>query len=127
MILVDTSAWIDFFRGSGRHAQRVDALLASHDVAVCGPVLTEIGRGLSSAKQQTIVLSLLDGCHSLDQPQQLWRDAGDLGFYLARRGVSCKSFDLLIATYALSHAVGLLSSDKDFVRMQRAGVPLLLA
>jgi predicted nucleic acid-binding protein len=33
---------------------------------------------------------------------------------------------LLIATYALSHSVSLMTVDKDFTAMRRAGVPLQL-
>ena len=40
MILVDTSAWIDFFRGVPPLAERVDALLDSNELALCGPVIT---------------------------------------------------------------------------------------
>ena len=62
----------------------------------------------------------------MDQPPRLWEEAGDLGYVLARRGASVKSLDLLIATYALAHAVPILAVDSDFVTMKRAGVQLLL-
>ena len=47
MILVDTSAWIDFFRGRDPLAGWVDEALEANDVAVCGPVHTELRRGLA--------------------------------------------------------------------------------
>ena len=72
------------------------------------------------------VLSLLDGCHVLAQPEGLWADAGDLGHELRKRGVTSKTLDLLIATYALSHSAALLTTDRDFAAMQKAGVPLSL-
>lgn len=62
----------------------------------------------------------------MNQPEQLWEEAGDLGFALARKGVTVKTFDLLIATFALSHGIPLLGNDRDFDAMQRAGIPLLL-
>ena len=127
MILVDTSAWVDFFRGRGRHAAQVEELLEHDDVALCGPVVTEIRRGLHSANDRSRVLPLLSGCHALPQPLLLWEEAGELGWYLSKRGAVVKSLDLLIATYALSHRVPVLTSDADFSRIQRAGVGLLLA
>jgi predicted nucleic acid-binding protein len=57
---------------------------------------------------------------------QLWEEAGDLGYALSRRGITVKTIDLLIATYALSHAVALVTTDSDFVQMKHAGAQLLL-
>jgi predicted nucleic acid-binding protein len=126
MILVDTSAWIDFFRNQGRLADTVDQLLESDDAAVCGPIITEIRRGLRSNADRSQVLPLLSACHHLEQPAALWEDAGDLGTMLGKRGANVKTLDLLIATYALTHTVALLTADADFARMRRAGVGLML-
>jgi len=126
MILVDTSAWVEFFRGRGPVADAVDDLLAANEVALCGPVLTELRRGLRAAERAR-VLPLLAACHLLAQPPALWEEAGELGFLLARRGATVKSLDLLIAVYALSHAVPLLTLDADFALIQKAGARLTLA
>ena len=127
MILVDTSAWIDFFRGTAPLAGRVDELLAQNELAICGPIRTELSRGFHSAAERRRVLPLLEGCHSLEQPAFLWEEAGELGFLLGRKGRRVRSMDLLIATYALSHSVSLLSRDADFGHMLRLGIPLQLA
>jgi predicted nucleic acid-binding protein len=124
LILVDTSAWVAFFRGSGPLASRVDELLEANEVALCGPVVTELRRGLRFPAERRKVIPLLDACHELEQPARLWEEAGELGFALARKGVSVKTLDLLIAAYALSHGVALLASDSDFDSMRRAGIPL---
>lgn len=126
MILVDTSAWIDFFRGTGRLAALVDDALETNEVALCGPVVTELRRGLQSRAARSQVLGLLGGCHLLAQPDTLWEEAGELGFILARKGIAVKSLDLLIATYALAHDVPVLTSDSDFSHMHKGGIPLTL-
>ena len=127
MILVDTSAWIAFFRGRNPLARIVDDALAANDAAVCGPVETELRRGLLNERERKRVLPLLSGCHWLSKPEDLWTEAGDLGYRLRRRGIASKTLDLLIATYAMSYSAALLTSDKDLRIMQKAGVPLLLA
>ncbi|HEY2388498.1 MAG TPA: PIN domain-containing protein [Candidatus Binatia bacterium] len=126
MILVDTSAWIDFFRGRAPFAAAVDRLLESNEVALCGPVVTELRRGLRTARDRARVLPLIAGCHALEQPDRLWDEAGDLGYALARRGTSVKTVDLLIATYAIAHGVPLLAIDGDFAMMKRGGLDLIL-
>ena len=104
----------------------MDEAIANNEAALCGPIETELRRGLMSERERARVLPLLDACHVLPQPEQLWVEAGDLGFALRRRGVTSKTVDLLIATYALSHSATLLTADRDFVVMQKAGVQLQL-
>jgi predicted nucleic acid-binding protein len=127
VILIDTSAWIDFFRGRGPLADDVDRALEDGDAAICGPVYTELRRGFRSQGERARVLRHLGGCRLLPQPADLWTDAGELGFVLRPKGITVKTLDLLIACYALAHRVPLLTSDGDFKLIRAAGVPLLLA
>lgn len=126
MTLIDTSAWIDFFRGRDPIASLVDEALSSNEAALCGPIQTELRRGLLNERERQTVLPLLEACHLLEEPEQLWTEAGDLGFALRRRGITPKTLDLLIVTYALTHSARLLTKDKDFAAMKKAGVPLQL-
>ena len=126
MILIDTSAWIEFFRGRGPVAEEVDQLIETDEATLCGPVVTELRRGLRSTAERDRVLPLLSGCHVLVQPARLWEEAGEIGWYLGRRGASVKSLDLLIAAYALAHDVPILTVDRDFGLMRRVGLGLVL-
>ena len=126
MILVDTSAWIAFFRDRGPVASIVDRALEDDEAALCGPVLTELRRGFLSAAERGKTIPLLLACHQLPQPANLWEEAGDLGFALARKGVTVKSLDLLIAAYALTHGVPILTLDRDFHLIARSGIGLHL-
>jgi len=69
---------------------------------------------------------ILEACHQLPQPEDLWEEAGDLGFALARRDATVKTVDLLIATYALASDVVVLTLDEDFHLIARAGTGLHL-
>jgi predicted nucleic acid-binding protein len=104
----------------------VDRLLETNEVALCGPVMTELRRGLRSASERARVIPLLSGCQLLAAPPSLWEEAGELGYWLTRRGMTATTIDLLVATYALSHGVALLTGDSDFAGMKRAGAHLLL-
>ena len=126
MILVDTSAWIAFFRDTDPVAAAVDRALEADEAALCGPVITELRRGIKSAAEGRRVLPLLLSCHQLPQPADLWNEAGALGFALARKGLTVKSLDLLIATYALANGAPVLTLDRDFLAMARSGTGLLL-
>lgn len=126
MILVDTSAWIDFFRGRNPAADIVDGFLQENRVAFCGPIYTELLRGLRSERDRRSVLPLLKGCHFFDAPDGLWEDAGLCGFELRRKGKTVKTMDLLISCYAMAYAVPLLTMDKDFSVIRKAGFDLVL-
>lgn len=127
MILIDTSAWIAFFRNKGHAAAVVDQLLEGDEAALCGPIRSELLRGFRSPRERARCWPLLEACHQLSEPADLWNEAGDLGFLLARKGITVKSFDLLIATFALAHALPVLTLDRDFDFMAKAGVGLHLA
>ncbi|HEX5659724.1 MAG TPA: PIN domain-containing protein [Polyangiales bacterium] len=120
---MDTSAWIDFFRGREPLAEAVDAALATKEAAICGPIETELRRGLNKSERSR-VLPLVAACRYLPQPDELWKEAGELGYALRRRGVTVKTLDLLIAAYATANRCSLLTADTDFAAMKRAGVPL---
>jgi predicted nucleic acid-binding protein len=104
----------------------VDRALESDEAALCGPVLTELRRGFKSPGERRHCWPSIEACHQLSEPAALWSKAGDLGFLLARKGITVKSFDLLIATYTLAHGVPVLTLDRDFSTMAKAGIGLHL-
>jgi len=126
MTLVDTSAWIDFFRDDTL-ASRVEDLLGNNEVALCGPVVTELTRGFRNKNEMKRTLTLLEGCRRLEQPDVLWYEAGQLGFIAAKGGFTVKTLDLLIACYALHYDIPILTKDADFQHMIDAGIPLNLS
>lgn len=125
MILIDTSAWVDFFRSRNPAADLVENYLDSNQVAICGPIQLELIRGIRSSSEKEKVLSLLSGCHRLPQPSHLWEEAGEIGRKVRIRGATIKSMDLLIATYALAHSVPLFTLDKDFQAFRSFGLVLI--
>jgi tRNA(fMet)-specific endonuclease VapC len=124
VILVDTSAWVDFFRNRNPLAEIVDQAIEDDEAVLCGPVTTELRHGLSSSDRAK-VLRLLGGCRAVAAPALLWEEAGDLGYLLGRRGVSVKTLDLLIAAIALAHDLPILTRDSDFKHIRDSGVARL--
>lgn len=53
MVLVDTSVWIDFLRGtSSKQADALETLLADRaDICICGVITTEILQGIRKDRQ----------------------------------------------------------------------------
>ena len=112
-VLIDTSAWIAFFRGDEPVASFVDEVLADGRAALCGVVELELRQGLR-AEERGRVLPLLDATTRLPTEERDWAGAGDLLAELRRRGVTVPGTDGLIAHLALKHEAVLLENDKHF-------------
>ncbi len=126
MVLIDTSAWIDFFKDNSNISNQVAQIIDNNQCCYCGPILTEILRGCHIAKQREALFKIFNDLEQLEDPENLWKEAGLIGATLKKKGYNLKTFDLLIATYALSYDVYLLTKDNDFKLMKKAGLGLRL-
>ncbi len=115
MILLDTSAWIEFLRDTGSPVcRRVDEVLADV-VATCDPVRMEVLAGARSDSHLRDLRGLLARSTSLEVTPAhyelaatLYRSARQQGFTVRRLN------DCLIAAVAITHDVPLLHVDRDF-------------
>lgn len=123
--LIDTSAWIAFFRGDPVAVRRVDRLLADGRAAITGPVLAEVLSGAPTRATFQMLERLLHGLERLPEPDAVWDRVAEHRFTLARRGYQASLIDLTIALTALDTDHTLLTRDRDFRRIQ-AVVPATL-
>lgn len=124
--LVDTSAWIEFFkgRGGGLVKRAVGVALEEGIVVTVAPVLSELLVGLNPARP--VVARAIDRLRALEVVEFTWETcerAGALGRALARRGQRVPTVDLMIAAAAAgSHEVWHVG-DKHFVAIEGVGGP----
>ncbi|MBI3185234.1 MAG: PIN domain nuclease [Myxococcales bacterium] len=121
--MVDTSAWVDFFRGEKKAISRLDPLLAGGGAAICGPIYSEVLSGAPTRVQFDRLASSLRGLDWLEPRQDVWQAIAESRFALARLGNQAKLVDLYIAQCALAHGSPLLTRDRDFEAIARA-VPM---
>ncbi|MDG6095825.1 PIN domain nuclease [Acetobacter sp. AN02] len=117
MILVDSSVWIDFFRGTVTpQAEVLDRLLGEEPVAIGDLMMTEVLQGFSSerdfnkARRLLGALDLVEigGRDVMIEAARYFRD-------LRSRGITIrKTIDTLIATRCIVSGYRLLYSDRDF-------------
>ena len=114
---VDSSVWIDYFRGTASaQTDHLDALLGREPVVIGDLVLAEVLQGFTSARDFNQALRLFG---SLDVIEVAGRDAAVLAARNFRRlrelGVTVrKTIDALIATRCIEDGLPLLYSDRDF-------------
>jgi predicted nucleic acid-binding protein len=117
VILVDSSVWIDYFRGAPTpQTDRLDALLGVEPLAVGDVVLTEVLQGFTRERDVNAALGLLT---ALDVIEVGGRDVAVQAARnfrtLRAKGVNVrKTIDTLIATRCLVEGASLLYSDRDF-------------
>ena len=121
LVLVDTSAWIDFFsrRGSRTLKARLRRLLDDDNVATTGPVVLELLQGCRSEPEREQLERYFRALHWLPVEDRHWYSAGAMAFRLRRRGITVSAVDAVIATVADSHGCSLLQQDRDFEHIAR--------
>jgi len=117
MILVDSSVWIDYFRGSATpQAAMLDALLGCEPLAVGDLILAEVLQGFQKDrdfKQAKALLTSFEMINIVDR---------DIAIQAARHfrtlrghGLTVrKTIDTLIATRCIRNGLVLLHNDRDF-------------
>jgi predicted nucleic acid-binding protein len=122
VVVVDTSVWIEFFRG--RNEEIVDELrqlLDQDKVLLAAPVRLEILVGASGA-EFTRLRRLLSALPLLVPADAVWPKLERWVERARRAGERFGALDLLIAGIADEHDAWLWSEDADFVRMARLGL-----
>ncbi len=115
MIVVDTSAWIEFLRDTGSPAcTSVDELLSA-DIATCDPVWMEVLAGARDEHHLETLRRLLARTTVLTTARVDYESAAAL-YRACRRGGETvrKLIDCLIAAIAIRERAELLHADVDF-------------
>lgn len=111
-VVVDTSAWIEYFRsGEGRASEALDVLLDEERALLCGVVEAEILRGLRPEEQGRIS-DLFRALPYLEAERRDWVKAGERLGELRQRGINIPLTDALIGALCLRHDAALLTLDR---------------
>lgn len=115
MILVDTSAWIEFLRDTRSPvATRVEALLDA-DIATCDPVRMEVLAGARDERHLHDLRRLLARAVLLPTRPTAYEDGAALYRACRRSGATVRRLmDCLIAAVAVGAGVPVLHADADF-------------
>jgi len=117
VILVDSSVWIDYFRGTPTpQAEMLDSLLGSEPVVTGDLVLTEVLQGFDSEHDFNQARKLLASLVVVDLVGRDIAIQAAWNFRALRAlGITVrKTIDTVIATRCIASSLTLLYSDKDF-------------
>ncbi len=112
--LVDTSVWIDFFRGVPSIRAFLNDLILKNKVFICGPIFFELLQGIRSNEEKNLVKEALLSLPYLEINLQTWEDAASLSRKLRAKGVTLPLTDLLISELAKANRLEVISLDPHF-------------
>ena len=116
MILVDSSAWIEFYRSSGDPRVAGAVAKAIEEDAVCtnGIIQAEIVFFAPDRKSFELLTADFRAFHWLEFKREDFDLAANIGFDLRRRGVTVPATDLIIAAGAIHADAALYHLDSHF-------------
>ncbi len=117
MILVDSSVWIDYFRGAPTaQTAQLDSLLPKERLAIGDLVVAEVLRGFRDDRAFESARVVLEAFKLIELGgYRIALQAAKNYRLLKARGISVrKTVDCIIATKCIEDGFSLLHSDRDF-------------
>lgn len=118
-ILIDTSIWIEYFKGNQAITGMVDKL-PTGNACITGTVITELIQGMKNKTEKEDFVMALKSIPLLEITGQDWIDAGIFGSNLWNKGITVPLHDLIIYTLALNNSCSLWTRDKHFQIIEEA-------
>jgi hypothetical protein len=113
--LVDSTIWIDFFRGNKNTVNDfISSLIDEDKIFYNGIILSELLIGASSPKEFSFLDTNFKGFKYLETDENIFTQAGQMGFKLKRKGLTIPLTDLIIASHGLHHHLTIVTSDPHF-------------
>ena len=117
MILVDSSVWIDYFKGTvTTQTDKLDSLLGQEPLAIGDLILTEVLQGLDNEQDFNDARKMLTSLIVIELGGEGIAIQAAKNFRALRRlGVTVrKTIDTVIATRCIESGYDLLHNDRDF-------------
>lgn len=115
---VDTSAWIEYLRGSPHPVvKQTRELVLAARVCLADVVVGELFQGVRHARERTIVEEIVETLPLLTGTVGTWKAAGHLSARLRAAGQTIHLIDCYLASLAQEHGVAVLTCDGHFTRL----------
>ena len=117
MIIADTSAWIDYFRGvSAPHTDILDLELSRNRIVTGDLIIAEFLQGFREEREYQEARRIMD---SLEYRDFVGREIATMSSQnyrmLRRTGTTVrKTIDVIIATFCIENDFELIHNDRDF-------------
>ena len=113
-ILVDTSAWIEFFRKKAPYYEAILELIDNGIICCVGIVLAELLQGAKCQREFEVLKEFLYVFDFLPESTEMWKKAGEVSYLLRHKGKAIGLSDCYISVITISNNVQLLTLDRHF-------------
>lgn len=112
-ILVDTSIWIEYFKGKN-NVKRIIYDNKNYKIFITGPVITELLLGIKNQREKSKFSLCINALPKLQIDETDWVKAGNLGNTLRKERITVPLPDLIIFTITKENDCALFTLDKHF-------------
>jgi predicted nucleic acid-binding protein len=116
-LLVDSTVFIDFFRGreTAQTSRLEQCFQNGDDICYCGFVLLEVLQGIRDEKELVTAKHQFENLIYLEDDRSTFELGATIYRELRRRGITIRnSVDCLIAATVIQHGVNFLENDRDY-------------
>ena len=126
LVLLDTSAWIQYFQESrGVEGDIVEKLIDDGSVCTTGIVVAELLSRVKNKREKEIVKGLMQSVSFLQVSERIWWEAGEYRYAMRQKGFTASLPDAIISAVAVHYDVELFSMDRHFLDIAKF-IPLKL-
>ena len=116
-LLVDSTVFIDFFRGreTAQTSRLEQCFQNGDDICYCGFVLLEVLQGIRDEKELIAVKQQFENLIYLEDDRSTFELGATIYRELRRKGITIRnSVDCLISAVIIQHGVHFLENDRDY-------------
>ena len=120
MVLVDTSIWVDYFRGVySPQTDRLNELFNEERIAIGDLIIVELMQGFKTRSQVAAARQIVSRLEYVDLAgRNIAFKAADNYRFLRDKGITIrKTIDIIIGTFCIENHFELLHNDRDFEPM----------
>jgi predicted nucleic acid-binding protein len=121
-VLVDSSYYIDCLRQGRDPFLLLAVMAATRDLAICGVVRCEVGRGLRLPRLRAKFAAFWDVMLNVPSDNRLWTETEQTLWELDRKGIVLPLTDVFIACSARRIGAVVLTRDKHFYDIPNVAV-----
>ncbi len=118
-VLIDTSAWIAFFKKQEPFFSEIQRLIEEDRICCLGLIYAELLQGARSDKEINTLKEFMHVFDFIPESSAIWEKAGLLSRTLRQTGKSTGLADCFIASSALSYGADLFTLDKHFSTIKK--------
>jgi len=120
-VLVDTSVWIEYFRGINNEVcLKLDDILNKSEIYVPEVVIAELIQGAKSEEEISFIEQTFKAFYIIEHKKDTWPQAGRLAFRLKKKGYTIHLIDCYISVIAKANRCKIFTLNRHFKKIKQS-------